>query len=72
MMLIYCSSDSVFEVNGFFNVGPAKEDIFLTAIYGLYFSHHYTFKITVVTVQPNLNPVVFAASDEPQGLSDGC
>ena len=26
----------------FFNVGPPKESIFLTTIYGLYFSHHYT------------------------------
>ena len=26
----------------FLNVGPPKESIFLTTIYGLYFSHHYT------------------------------
>ena len=30
----------------FFNVGPSKESIFLTTIYGLYFSHHYTLQIT--------------------------
>ena len=28
---------------GIFYVGPPKEDIYLTNIYGLYFSHHYTF-----------------------------
>ena len=27
----------------FFNVGPPKECIFLTTIYGLCFSHHYTY-----------------------------
>ena len=27
----------------YFNVGPPQEDIFLTAFYGLYFSHHYTY-----------------------------
>ena len=26
----------------FFNAGSPKEDIFLTSIYGLYFSHHHT------------------------------
>ena len=28
-------------LNVFFYVGPPKETIFLTTIYGLYFSHHY-------------------------------
>ena len=27
-----------------FNAGPPMESIFLTTIYGLYFSHHYTYK----------------------------
>ena len=27
----------------FFNVGPPKQDIFLTTFYGIYFSHHYTY-----------------------------
>ena len=30
------------KANWFFNVGPPKKSIFLTTIYGLYFSHHYT------------------------------
>ena len=29
--------------SSFFNVGPSKEDIFLTTFYDLYFSHHYTY-----------------------------
>ena len=33
-------TSSVF-TNSFFNVGPPKKGIFLTTIYGLYFSHHY-------------------------------
>ena len=30
-----------------FNVGPPKEDIFLTTIYDLCFSHHYTYMLTL-------------------------
>ena len=33
----------------FFNVGPSKESIFLTTIYGLYFSHHYTLDFLQIT-----------------------
>ena len=38
-LLINQSSVSFFII--FLNVGPPKESIFLTTIYGLYFSHHY-------------------------------
>ena len=38
----------------FFYVGPPKDGIFLTTIYGLYFSHHLqiTLQITILHVGP--------------------
>ena len=37
-------SNKIFKCfNNFFIVGPPKESIFLTAIYVLYLSHHYTY-----------------------------
>ena len=41
------SMPGMIATNGFllFYAGTSKEDIFLTTVYGLYFSHHYTHKI---------------------------
>ena len=31
----------------FFSIGPLKDSILLTTIYGLYFSHHYTLTLQI-------------------------
>ena len=41
----YFDSKSI-KFKHFFDVGHPKENIFLTTIYGLYFSHHYAHYIT--------------------------
>ena len=33
-----------------FFVGPPKDGIFLTTIYGLYFSHHFTFYLQITFI----------------------